>query len=335
MKVVIPLAGYGTRLRPHTYTKPKPLINVAGQPVLGHILDKLQGLDISEYIFIVGYLGDQIAEYIDENYDFPAKYVSQHEMLGQSHAIYLAREYIDTEEPVFVIFGDHIFESEFELVKNPIADAVIYVKEVDDPRKYGVVMLNNAGYIVDFVEKAEKPPTNLAIIGMYYINSGKKLVEALARQIEEDKKTKGEYFIADALQYLVEGGMRFVVERVTSWLDCGNPDAVLKANRHLLNEGGLDNSNQVKFDNVIIVPPVRIHPSSKIKYSVIGPNVTVGPDCNISWSIVRESIVGDGSDIQNTVLEDSLIGMNAAVVGQYTSFNVGDSSSVGFKHRDR
>lgn len=331
MKVVIPLAGYGTRLRPHTYTKPKPLINVAGKPVLGHLLDKLSVLDVSEYIFVVGYLGDQIADYIGENYDVPAQYVEQNEMLGQSHAIYLAKDYIDTDEPVFIVFGDHIFETDFSLVKEPQSDAVIYVKEVEDPRRYGVVMMNNAGYIISFVEKAEKPPSNLAIIGLYYINNGKKLVAALDRQINvEDKKTKNEYYIADALQYLVDDGMSFLPETVPNWLDCGNPEAVLAANNYLLSEGGMDNSKEVAVHESIIIPPVRIHPSATIEHSVIGPYVTISEDSTIKGSIIRNSIVGDSASISNALLDSSLIGKFASVNGQYNSVNVGDSSSIGF-----
>ena len=331
MKVVIPLAGYGTRLRPHTYTKPKPLINVAGKPVLGHLLDKLSVLDVSEYIFVVGYLGDQIAEYISEHQDVPAQFVEQKEMLGQSHAIYLAKEYIDTDEPVFVVFGDHIFETAFDLIQNPQSDAVIYVKEVEDPRKYGVVMMNDEGHIINFVEKAENPPSNLAIIGLYYINSGKKLVAALDRQINvDDKKTKNEYYIADALQYLVDDGLTFLPETVPSWLDCGNPEAVLAANQFLLSTGGLDNSSETTPTDSIIIPPVRIDPSATIKHSVIGPNVTISAECHISRSIMRNTIVGEGASITNAHLEGSLVGQFASVEGTYNAVNVGDSSSIKF-----
>lgn len=330
MKVVIPLAGYGTRLRPHTYTKPKPLINIAGKPVLGHILDKLQELDISEYIFVVGYLGDQIEDYISKCYDLPARYVEQREMLGQSHAIYLARDYIDTDEAVFIVFGDHIFETDFELVRNPVSDAVIYVKEVDDPRRYGVVMLNERQEIIRFVEKDPNPPSNLAIIGLYYLASGRKLVEALHRQIVERNMTKNEFYIADALQYLVDDGAKFLTETVPTWLDCGNPEAVLAANRYLLGEGGMDNSANVQFPDAIIVPPVRIAATASIKRAVIGPNVTVSEKCVIEGSIVRDSIVGEGAEIHDALLDKSLIGRNAIVSGHYNSFNVGDSSSVGF-----
>ncbi len=330
MKVVIPLAGYGTRLRPHTYTRPKPLINIAGKPVLGHLLDKLSTLDISEYIFIVGYLGDQIEEYITEHQPIPAKYVVQREMLGQSHAIYLAREHLTTDEPVFVVFGDHIFETDFSLIKDGNHEAVIYVKEVDDPQRYGVVMLDDNRHIVKVVEKAAQPPSNLAVIGLYYINSGRKLIDAIDRQIKDNKKTKNEYYIADALQNLINDGMKFDVESVSDWLDCGSPELVLEANRYLLSEGGRDNSHQLHFDNVIVIPPVRIDPSCRIQNSVVGPYVSIAAGCKIEWSIVRDSIVGEDAEIQNTLLESSLVGQDAFVKGQFTSFNVGDSSSVRF-----
>lgn len=331
MKVIIPLAGYGTRLRPHTYTKPKPLINVAGKPVLAHILDKLSVLDISEYIFVVGYLGDQIAEFIENDYDLPAPatYVVQEEMLGQSHAIYLTKDHLN-EEPVFIVFGDHIFETEFDRIKNPTSDAVIYVKQVDDPRKYGVVMLNEQEHVINFVEKAEEPPTDLAIIGLYYINNGTKLVEALRWQIESETKTKGEFYIADALQYLVDGGMIFGIETVPEWLDCGNPEAVLTANRYLLGRGDLDNSQDMMGNGSIIIPPVSIDPSAKISNAIIGPNVTVGRNCEIDSSIIRDSIVNEGATIKEALLQESIVGRNAYVGGRYRSVNVGASSSIDF-----
>lgn len=330
MKVVIPLAGYGTRLRPHTFTKPKPLINVAGKPVLAHLLDKLSELDVSEYIFIVGYLGDQIADYLNKHYDFPARFVEQRELLGQSHAIYLARDYLQTDEPVFVVFGDHIFETEFALIHNPSSDAVIYVKEVEDPRRYGVVMLDDNQHVRRIIEKDPNPPSNLAVIGLYYVNNARKMVNALKRQIEEGRKIKNEFYIADALQYLIDDGMSFKVEAVSSWLDCGNPPSVLAANRYLLSEGGLDNSAELDFSEAIIVPPVRIDPSATIKQAVVGPHVTISAGCRIQGSIIRDSIVGENAEIQDTLMEHSLIGQDAFVRGRYRSFNVGDSSSVGF-----
>jgi len=332
MKVIIPLAGYGSRLRPHTYTRPKPLIDVAGKPALGHLLDKLSVLnDVTEYIFIVGYLGDQIQEYVTENYDIQSRFIEQKELLGQSHAIALAKDYVG-EEPVFVIFVDTLFEADLSIVEKTDADALIFVHEVDDPRRFGVVMLNDEQHIIKFVEKADNPPSNLAIVGMYYIKNGKSLMDAFAWQIEQDVMTKGEYFIADALQHMVDNGQVFKTGHVSVWLDVGVPATVLSTNEYLLNDGGMDNSPDIqeKFESAIIVPPVHIHPSATIERAVIGPNVSVAADCVVKDSIIRNSIIGEGSVIEDALLNASLIGKHAFVGGRYRAYNVGDSSSVGF-----
>ncbi len=337
MKIIIPLAGYGTRLRPHTYTRPKPLIEVAGKPALGHLLDKLSVLqDVTEYIFIVGYLGDQIEEYVKKNYTIPARYIEQKELLGQSHAIALAKDHI-TEEPVFIIFVDTLFEADLNLINTTTADALIFVHEVDDPRRFGVVMLNEQGNIIKFVEKAENPPTNLAIVGMYYIKHGRTLMQAFDWQLQSDKKTKGEYFIADALQHMVDNGQIFKTAPVPVWLDVGVPDTVLSTNRYMLREGGMDNSKEMthKFPQAIIVPPVNIHESAKIERAVIGPDVTVAAHCEVRDSIIRDSIIGEGSIIEDALLDKSLIGKSAFVGGRYRAYNVGDSSSVGFADSNR
>jgi glucose-1-phosphate thymidylyltransferase len=332
MKVIIPLAGYGSRLRPHTYTRPKPLIDVAGKPALGHLLDKLRVLrNVEEYIFIVGYLGDQIEEYVKLNYDFAARFIEQKELLGQSHAIALAKDHVG-EEPVFVIFVDTLFEADLSIVETSDADAVIFVHPVEDPRRFGVVMLDGQGQIVKFVEKADNPPSNLAIVGMYYIRNGKKLMAAFDWQMQADMKIKGEYFIADALQYMVNQGDRFITASVSAWLDVGVPATVLSTNQYLLRQGGMDNSGEIsaQYSQAIIVPPVNIHPTAKIERAVIGPDVSVAANCVVRDSIIRNSIIGEGSVIEDALLDSSLIGKYAFVGGRYRAYNVGDSSSVGF-----
>ncbi|NJL93826.1 MAG: NTP transferase domain-containing protein [Anaerolineae bacterium] len=333
MKIIIPLAGYGTRLRPHTYTRPKPLIDVAGKPALGHLLDKLSLLPgVTEYIFIVGYLGEQIEEYVQKHYQIPARYLEQKELLGQSHAIALARNFVG-DEPVFVVFVDTIFEADLSILTRTEADGLIFVHEVDDPRRFGVVMLNAQGHIIRMVEKAEEPPSNLAIVGMYYVRDGRRLMEAFDWQLSaEENKTKGEYYIADALQYLVNQGAVFKTAPVSQWLDVGVPATVLSTNRYLLNQGGMDNSASLiqHYKTAIIIPPVHIHPSAVIERSVIGPDVSVAAGCVVKDSIVRNSIIGEGSQIQDAMLQESLIGKNAFVAGRYRAYNVGDSSMVGF-----
>src|SRR5579871_2789205 len=189
MKVIIPLAGFGTRLRPHTYTKPKPLINVAGKPVLGHLLDKIAGLDIEEYIFVVGYLGEQVEEYVNTNYTLNARFVEQKELLGQAHAIWLAREYLD-DGPVFILFVDTLFEADLSNLERPDADAVIFVKEVEDPRSFGVVTLDKDNYITSFVEKPRTMDNRLAVVGLYYFKNGNKLINAIKELMERKIMTK-------------------------------------------------------------------------------------------------------------------------------------------------
>jgi len=332
MKIIIPLAGYGTRLRPHTYTKPKPLIDVAGKPALGHLLDKLSTLkDVTEYIFITGYLGDQIEDYVRANYQVPSRFIEQKELLGQSHAIALAKDYV-TEEPVFVIFVDTLFEANLDVINTTDADALIFVHEVDDPRRFGVVMLDQDGCIQKFVEKADNPPSNLAIVGMYYLKNGRQLMDAFDWQMAEKQITKGEYYIADALQHMVDQGLRFKTGEVSVWLDVGVPGTVLSTNRYLLRDGGADNSQDIahQYKTSIIIPPVNIHPTAKIEDSVIGPDVSVAANCTVQSSIIRNSIIGESSTIKDALLDESLIGKNAFVGGRYRSYNVGDSSSVGF-----
>src|SRR5258708_31434364 len=236
MKVIIPLAGFGTRLRPHTFTKPKPLINVAGKPVLGHLLDKIAGLDIEEYIFVVGYLGEQVEDYVKTNYKLNARFVEQKELLGQAHAIWLAREYLD-EGPVFILFVDTLFEADLSHLERPDADAVIFVKEVPDPRSFGVVTLYAEGYITSFVEKPTSMDTRLAVIGLYFFKHGNALIKAIQELMDRKIMTKNEYFLADAMHLMVNAGCKFRIEPVSVWLDCGRPETVLETNRYLLEHG--------------------------------------------------------------------------------------------------
>lgn len=329
MKVIIPVAGRGTRLQPHTYTKPKPLVTVAGKPVLGHILDKLPGLGIEEVVFITGYMGDQIEHYVRNNYAFKAYFAEQTELKGQAHAIRLARPFLN--EPVLIIFVDTIFEADLTRLEDIDSDGVIYVHEVSDPRRFGVVTLNEQGFISRFVEKPATPVSNLAVIGLYYIKDSMQLFNCIEDLIRRDIQTKGEYFLADALQLMVNNGTRFEAWTVDVWEDCGTADAVLHTNRYLL-EHGESNGQDVKTENSLIIPPVHIHPSAVIDSSIIGPYVSIAEKCHVSNSIVRDSIIDEGAGIENTMLDQSLIGKKALVRGRYRKLNVGDSSEVDFSY---
>lgn len=309
-------------MRPHTYTKPKPLVSVAGKPVLGHILDKLTGLDIEEIIFIVGYLGDQIRDYVGANYAFPSRYIEQSELKGQAHAIYLAKEHI--RGPVLIIFVDTIFETDLSVLEDEQAGGVIYVKEVEDPRRFGVVITEN-GWITRLVEKPSSPVSNLAVIGLYYVKDSHLLLDCIAELIQKDIKTQGEYFLADAFQLMIDRGARFRARTVEVWEDCGKPETVLHTNRYLLEHGG---AQEIATENSVLIPPVYVENTAVIKDSVVGPYVSVAGGATIVRSILSDSIINECAHIEDANLRQSLIGKDAYVRGSAQRLNVGDSSQV-------
>lgn len=322
MKVMILLAGLGTRLRPHTYSKPKPLIPVAGKPVLGHILDRLAGLEVNETIFVVGYLGEQIQQYVTKAYPhLCARYVEQTEMKGQAHAINLAREYID--QPVLIIFGDTIWETDFTRLARVQSDGLIYVREVEDPRRFGVALVQN-GFVTRFVEKPKTPISNLAVVGVYYFRNWQALLQSIEQVIARDIQLKGEYFLADAMQLMLDAGARLEVETIPVWEDCGTREAILKTNRYLLDQ----RSYARPIEGSVVIPPVYISDSAQIKNSIIGPYVSISDGTVIENSILRDCIVSENAYIENRVLEQSLIGKDARVRGTFQRMNVGDSSEI-------
>jgi glucose-1-phosphate thymidylyltransferase len=329
MKVVIPLAGFGTRLRPHTFTKPKPLINVAGKPVLGHVLDMFKNIPVEEFIFITGYLGDQIESYVSKNYpNLKAAYFEQKEMNGQSTAVYLAKERLSG--PMLIVFVDTIVETDLTVLQHETADAVAWVKAVEDPRRFGVALVGPDGYVTQLIEKPDDITNNLAIVGFYYLKDSQAFMRAIEEQVAQNIKTKNEYFLADALQIMLKQGMKMRVIPVEVWEDCGKPETVLHTNQYLLDHGH-DNSATVKVEGSIIIPPVHIDPTAKISGSIVGPHVTIAAGCVVEQSIVHDSIIDEFSTIQHALLAQSLIGKDARLTGKYRTFNIGDSSEVGFE----
>jgi glucose-1-phosphate thymidylyltransferase len=327
MKVIIPMAGFGKRLRPHTYSRPKPLINVAGAPMIKHVMDSLKGIQVDEFLFIVGYLGAQIEKYIRSNYDIKSSFFIQEEMIGQAHAIYLAKEHLTG--PAIVLFADTLFKADLSIINTTQADAIAFVREVDDPRRFGVVEVDSTGYVTHFVEKPDNLDNKLAVIGMYYLRDSAHMIRAIETQMQRNNMTKGEFYIADAFQIMIEEGARFTVQPVDTWLDCGKPETVLETNRFLL-ENGHDNSVTVRQKNVTVIPPVNIHPDAEFEHAIIGPYTTVAAGCKITYSIIRDSIIDTGAVVENSLLDQSLIGQDAHVAGRYRALNVGDESSVGF-----
>lgn len=331
MKIVIPMAGYGTRLRPHTWSKPKPLVTVAGKPVLGHVLDMFAALpSIDEVVFIVGYLGTQVQDFVAKAYPgLTARYVEQTEMLGQSHAVWLAREGL--RGPMLLVFVDTLIDTDLSGLASETAEAIAWVKAVPDPRRFGVAEVGSNGLVSRLVEKPQDLRNNLAVVGFYYLRQAERLITAIAAQMEQKQMLQGEYFIADALNILLQQGLKMRVQPVEVWHDCGKPDSLLGTNRYLL-EHGRDNSAAVaQRPGVVVVPPVYVDPTATVAEAVIGPHVSIGAECEVRRSIVQNSIIDGGSQILDTALSASLIGRDARVVGRYRSLNVGDSSEVGFE----
>jgi len=330
MKVVIPMAGYGTRLRPHTWSKPKPLVAVAGKPLLGHVLDTFAGLSfVDEVIFIVGYLGQQVEDYVRQAYpDVRARYVEQREMLGQSHAIWLARQHL--AGPMLMVFVDTLIEADLSSLGQEKAGAVAYVKAVPDPRRFGVAEVGQNGRVTRLVEKPADVSNNLAVVGLYYFRESAELLKAIDVQMERKAQLEGEYFLADAINVMLQGGLDMRVEPVDVWMDCGTPESLLETNRFLLDHGRDNSAEAAARPQVLIVPPVYIDPTAEVRQAVVGPHVTIAADCVVERSILQDSIIDAGSSIVDTTLAQSLIGRDARVVGRHRSLNVGDSSEVGF-----
>ncbi len=322
MKVEILTAGRGTRLRPHTYSKPKPLVHVAGKPMLAHIMDRLTPLQIDELIVVTGHLGEHIEEFVSKTYDFPTHFIEQADPHGQAHAIYLTREV--ATGPLFVVFGDGIIDADFAKLNQQPDEGVIYVQEVEDPSRFGVAVEKD-GKIIRLVEKPTTPVSNLAVVGMYYVPDGQRLMDAIEYIIEHNIQTKGEFYLADALQVMIDRGERFRAERINVWEDCGTISALFATNRYLLDNGGAHAGHAT---NSVIVPPVYIADSAVIEDSVIGPYVSVGENTTIRDARLRDSIIHPGAEIQSATLQNSLIGDNAYVEGNFRELIVGDASRV-------
>lgn len=324
MKLVLPMAGYGKRLRPHTWSKPKPLVSVAGKTVLAHFLDAFQSLAIDEIVFIIGYLGEQVKDYVAEHYpEREARYVVQEQLTGQSHAIWLAREGL--QGPTLVAFVDTLIEADYSSLGD---EAVIWAKEVEDPRRFGVVELKNDDLVQRLVEKPEVPRSNLAVVGFYYFPEGRNLIEAIERQMAGGDMLKGEYYLADAINLMLEDGLPMKVERIAAWNDCGTPMALLNTNRYLLEHGQANFTEEGSLEGTSIVPPVYLDPSARVIGSILGPHASIGPQCVIEGSQICDSIVEMGAEILQSSLQGSLIGRNAHVAGAQGSLDIGDHSAV-------
>ena len=325
MKLVIPMAGLGTRMRPHTWTRPKPLLPVAGKPMLDHVLDRFRDLRIDEYVFIIGWLGDQIEAFMKEQYDIPTTFITQDEMLGQAHAIWLARERL--EGPLFLVFVDTLFDDvDFSNLDQPGLDGMIFTKETEDPRRFGVVETDASGRATKLIEKPTSLENKTVLMGLYYFQDGAWLARACEELMARQIQTRGEYYLADTVTLMIQQGANFRTRPVGVWQDTGKPETTFEAQRYLL-EHGHDNSYMAPRPGVVVIPPVFVHPQAMIEQSVIGPNVSIGKDAVIRDSILRDTIVDEGAELEAVMLKQSIVGRWATLKGKFRQMNIGDSST--------
>ncbi len=311
MKVVIPVAGKGTRLLPLTNHVPKPLLRVAGRPVMDYVIDKLDGLDVEELIFITGHLKDQVEAHVMEHYDVPSRFVEQVVQDGTAGAINLAKPYVDG--PVLIIFVDTLFDADLTLVNRIDADGIMWVKEVEDYQRFGVVVTDDQGNMIRIVEKPSEPISKLANIGLYYVRDWKLLFGGIEHTLARPQN-KGEWYLTDAFQYMIDQGSKIKTAEVGGWYDCGKVETLLETNRHLLENGRALRPNV--SDDVVIVDPVRIAPDVELYECTIGPNVTIEEGAAVHGSVIKEAIIGRAARVRDSDLEQVLVGDRTEVVGR-------------------
>lgn len=327
MKAIIPVAGAGTKLRPHTYTQPKALIPLAGKTILSINIDQLFNAGIREFIFIIGYLGEKIQDYVNEKYpNIQAHFIFQNERKGTAHAINLARNIIGQDE-VFIALGDTICEYAIEEM---LASeySMLGIKKVDDPRNFGVAEIDDQGNITSVKEKPSIPKSNMALVGLYKIKDSPALFDCLGTIISKGIKSHDEFNLTDALECMIRNGFVFKAFKVENWFDCGRKESLLESNSILLQKLGGNISEANKFENTIFIPPVSIAEDCDIKNSIIGPHVAVGENTIIHSSIIKDSIIGSYSKLYDVVLDDSLIGSDTEIIGERRSLNIGDNTEI-------
>ena len=303
MKVILPVAGKGTRLLPITRHTPKPLIRVAGRPVLDYVMDKLEDLDVEELIFITGHLKEQIESFVKDRYDIPSRFVEQKVQDGTAGAVSLGRDYIDG--PVLIVFVDTVFDADLSLINRTDADGIIWAKEVEDYQRFGVIVTDEDGYMQRIVEKPSEPISKLANIGLYFIRDWQTLYAGIDQTLASPKN-QGEWYLTDAFQYMVDQGKKIVTAKVDGWYDCGKVETVLETNQHLLEHGSA--AVEAILDGGTVVDPVRVEMGATVVNSTIGPNVVIEQGATVENCTIRDAVVGRGSVLHNCTVVHSLIG---------------------------
>jgi glucose-1-phosphate thymidylyltransferase len=324
VQVIIPLAGKGTRVRPHTHLVPKPILKVAGRPVMDWVMDRVEGLGVSELIFITGHLKEQVEAYAVGRYGHPCRFIEQKVQDGTAGAVNLARPFV--REPVLIIFVDTVFEADLTLINRTPADGIIWAKEVEDYQRFGVVVTDAQGYMTRIVEKPSEPISKLANIGLYYIRD----VDALWQGIDHTlaaPQNKGEWYLTDAFQWMIERGRKILTAEVGGWFDCGTVDMFVETNEILLRKGAARRPATLGPD-VKVVEPVLIEDGVKVARSTIGPNVTVETGTEISDSTVAHALVGRDCRIAASQLHHCMLGNRVTVDGYRGRLSVADDSEV-------
>lgn len=327
MKAIIPVAGAGTKLRPHTYTQPKALIPLAGKTVLSIIVDQLRDAGVNEFIFIVGYLGDKIQDYVKVNYpSVTAHFIYQNDRQGIGHAVRLTKNVVNEDE-IIIVLGDTICDYDVASVIN--ADtSMIGVRKVDDPRSFGVAEIDCNSQIQHLVEKPQIPKSNMALVGVYKIKETHMLFECLEENMKQGLRTHGEYSITDALDCMIRKGASFKSFKVDNWFDCGKRESLLESNATLLKKFGTRAEMSPEYENTVLIQPVSIGKGCSIKNSIVGPNATIGDSTTIDSSIVKNSIIGSFSNLFDIVLDFSLIGSDTSIRGETRTLNIGDNTDI-------
>lgn len=329
LKIIIPMAGLGSRLRPLTWSRPKPLVCLAGGTVLDHLLGSFKTVpeyEKAEFVFIMS-PGQQelIQAHVQKNYPkVKVHYVEQPEKKGQSDALWHARQHLDG--PALIVFSDTLIENDFSAIDNEEVDSVAWVKAVPDPRRFGVAEVDSRGFVIRLIEKPNDMNNNLAVVGCYFFKDGQKLARAIEEQIKRKIALRGEYYLVDAINLMLENHATMRVEQVKVWLDAGTSEALLDTNRFLLEHGRANMEEHGTFDDNVIIPPVFIHPDARVNASIIGPFVSIAAGCIIHNSTIKDSILSQGAHITNAQLEGSLLGHDVVINGMKGKFNLGDNS---------
>ena len=330
LKIMIPMAGLGTRLRPLTWSRPKPLIALAGRTVLDHLLDMFKTVpdeNQAEYVFILSpHQLDMIREHMSKYYPKKkVRYVLQQEKKGQSDALWQAREHM--HGPMLMVFSDTLIENSFAFLAEENKDAIAWVKPVPDPRRFGVAEINAGSIVTRLIEKPRDMNNNLAVVGCYYFRQGESLLEAIEEQIKRNISLRGEFYLVDAINILLEKNIQMRIENVETWLDAGTSEALLDTNRYLLEHGRDSVDNVKQMEDTIIIPPVHINPEARVNSSIIGPYVSIHEGAQVRHSILRDTVVDAGAELEGVLLEESLVGRWTKTTGYFRKLNLGDSST--------